>query len=656
MSDTIPALIGNLLEGQSAPRKNPLLERTRHQEILAKVEREFEESKQGRLKFERDWYTNMAFYFGRQWIAWSKGVNGNFSRMHEPPAPPWRVRLVSNKIRPIIRKELAKITKEKPTLFVMPASPDSKDIMGAMAAEHAIEHLWILKKMHKIQRRTVFWGLMCGTSFIKDWFSSEQDEEGIPGKICVEPVSAFHLFVPNLEEEELENQPWVIHALAKTPSQVEEIYGVKLQPTVNASAGLIEQKFMSALGIADTPKKYVLVKEMWIKPCKDYPQGAVIHWANDRILSTVEQWPFKFNDFNFSKFDHIPTGRFYADSVIKDLIPLQKEYNRTRSQIIEAKNRMAKPQLISPRGAVDPRKITSEPGLVIEYTPGFTPPSPLPLQSLPSYVLQELDRNQIDMNDISSQHEVTQGQTPPGVEAATAIAYLQEQDDAALAPTIDSLEECVEKVGKHFLTYMQQFWTVERTVRVVGQNRLIQALQVSSQSLEGAVDLRVESGSATPRSRAAKQAFLMELAKMGILPPDRLLRYLELTESARLYDEAQVDQRQAQRENFMMAGGHQIFPNTWDDHAMHINEHNEYRKSQEFENLPDEIKIIFEQHVQIHQMVAAQMMGGMMPPGGIMNPQLLQQVQGGNGQPGGGPPIMGPQPPQQGGMPGGGMG
>lgn len=45
------------------------------------------------------------------------------------------------------------------------------------------------------------------------------------------------------------------------------------------------------------------------------------------------------------------------------------------------------------------------------------------------------------------------------------------------------------------------------------------------------------------------------------------------------------------------------FPvNSYDNHAVHILYHNRYRKTQAFENAPDEAKKIFEEHVQQHQL------------------------------------------------------
>lgn len=624
-------------------KRAPLLKSKADSETVKYCDDLFEKAKRTRQQFEKTWYMNLAFYFGKQYVQWAPGVAGNFARLYEPAAPPWRARLISNKIRPIIRTELAKITKERPTGFVVPTTSDDDDLAAAKAAEAIFEHLWRALKMQREIRRTSFWTVLCGTSFMKDWYDPDMpDDSKVPGSIMTEPVSPFHLFAPDPQEEDLENQPFIVHQLAKDPEWVNAKFNKEIKADSNAAGGVLEQRFLNAIGIQNAPKSYIAVKEVWIKPNRRYKDGAVIIWASGQLLNVAEGLPYQHGEYPFAKFDHIPTGRFYSDSVIPDLIPLQKEYNRTRSQIIEAKNRMAKPQLIAPRGSVDPSKITSEPGLIVFYTPGFQPPAPLPLQSIPSYVIDELDRCQRDMDDISSQHEVTKGRTPPGVTAATAISYLQEEDDSKLALTITSLEEGVEKIGRHFLSHVQQFWTAERKIRVVGDDGQFESFMFSQANIAGNTDFKVEAGSATPKSRAAKQAFITELGKMGWISPDRALRYLDMAETGRLYEEMQIDSRQAQRENLRMAAGEPVPVNDWDEHLVHIQEHNNYRKRQAFENLDDEAKIIFHQHVSIHK----QMIG--VPPGMPLPGQIPDQEEemGGEQPAPVGQPSQGGLPPQ----------
>jgi len=622
-------------------------------ELVDYCNRMFKIARQARLNFERQWYVNMAFYSGKQWVQWQNSVlnatalatEASFTRLYEPAAPPWRVRMVSNKIRPIIRGELAKVTKEKPRGFVIPRTTDDADLAAAKAGDSLIEYLFTERALKKISRRSMWWTLMCGTSFIKDWYDPNVvDSSGVNGSIMVEPVSPFHLMVPDVQQEEIEDQPFVIHTMAKDPDWVKKAFkGKDVQADATSVGGALEQKFLTALGITEQPeaKRYVNVREFWIKPNGKFPQGAKILATQNDILGIREEWEFQHSEYPFSKLDHIPTGRFYAESTITDLIPLQRERNRTRSQLIENKNRMSKPQLIAPKGSINPKSITSEPGLVIFYTPGFTAPQPLQLQPIPSYVTEELERIDVDMMDIASQHEITKGGVPPGVSAATAISFLAEQDDSKLAPTISSLEEAMEKIGRHMLNHVAQFWTSERQIQVIGENGQFEAYMFSRSNIKGNTDFKVEAGSATPTSRAAKQAFILELVKLGLIPPEKALKYLEMTETGRLYEEMQLSARQAQRENLRMSQGEQIGINDWDEDAIHLMEHDNYCRTQQFEYLPDELKMIFQTHRKQHQMRMSAMMGQPKAP----NDPTLAAVGTPQGELNAGPPVEGSVPP-----------
>ncbi len=632
-----------------APKRRRKYASSSAQEELARLLGDwFRDCKTGRLQYEREWYMNLAFYFGKQYVQWSNPAiaDAGIMRLFEPPVPPWRVRLVSNKIKPVIRKELAKVLKEKPQPFVIPASTDDDDLAAARAGEAIFEH--ITREIHfdATMRSAMFWTLICGTAFLKDWYDPNvKDSEGVDGSIIVEAVNPFGLYVPDTQEPNLDYQPYVFHVVAKTQEWVNEKFDKNVEPDAGVGSGLLEQRFMQSLGISSLPKKHVAVKECWIKPCKRFPDGAHIIMAGEVILSITEEWPWGYRDYPFTKLGHVPTGAFYDQSVIPDLVPLQKEMNRTRSQIIEAKNKMGKPQIIAPRGSVDASKITSEPGLVIFYTPGFTPPTPLPLVSLPSYVVEEIARCQRDMDDISGQHEISKGSTPTGVSAATAISFLQEQDDAMIAPTISGIEEAVARVGTHLLSHVDQFWEAERTVRAIGENNAYEVFMFNKASISGNTDLNVQAGSATPRSTAAKQAFIMELMEKKYITPEQGLRYLNMAETGRMYEELQVSARQAQRENLRMSNGEPVDPNTYDEHAIHVVEHDMFRRRQAFERLPDEIKTIFENHVQMHKQVMGLAQGTPIAPGEQLPPSPEGQAAPDDGD-GGPPPPMPQMPPE----------
>jgi hypothetical protein len=50
-----------------------------------------------------------------------------------------------------------------------------------------------------------------------------------------------------------------------------------------------------------------------------------------------------------------------------------------------------------------------------------------------------------------------------------------------------------------------------------------------------------------------------------------------------------------------MAGGTAITPNSWDDHQIHLREHNNYRKTSEYLLLEADRKQKFEYHCQTHE-------------------------------------------------------
>jgi hypothetical protein len=158
--------------------------------------------------------------------------------------------------------------------------------------------------------------------------------------------------------------------------------------------------------------------------------------------------------------------------------------------------------------------------------------------------------------------------------------------------------------------------------------------------LVSGTDIRIEAGSALPQSKAAKQALLMDMMKMGFIPAEEGLKLMEIGGAQKIFERMRVDERQAQRENIRLRsvtvpmiqehemGWQQkvmqqdpstideqgnpiqtppVVPvNTYDNHAVHIDVHNRYRRSQGFEILPDDVKMQFEAHVQMHTMAMQQ--------------------------------------------------
>lgn len=613
------------------------------QTLGAWVQSVYSEMKSSRQQIQLSWCMNLSMYYGKQYTE----LLPRNGRLVTPPAPRYRVRTVVNRIRPAIRTELARLTSQKPSASVVPASSDDEDLFAAYAGEQVWESLTGSSHgnlaMHFNQ--TAFWLAITGVGFLKTWWNPDKldkDNNNMPGDIEFGCVTPFHLFVPDLREVSLEGQPYIVNAYVKPLQWVKQYYGDNLNfdpvPDVVASNEILEDVYLGLGNAGKTQPDSVLCLELWAKEGAHplLPNGGMIHVINRQVVSMYPDGiPYSHGLYPFTKFEHIPTGKFYPDSVITDITPLQREYNRGRSQVIENKNRMAKLNYVYAAGSIDPSKITTEPGQAIPYKLGMPPPQQMPLQPLPAYVMQDLDRTLMDLEDITGQHQVSKGGVPPGVTAATAISYLQERDDSLLNHTYTSIEQGMEDVAKKTLSLVVQYWDIPRMVRVTGATGAFDSFMLSGAKLQNGTDIRMEGGSSLPTSKAARQAFIMDLMKMGFISPQDGLKILDIGGVQKLYETLKVDESQAQRENIKLKRltpeeiqgqqeqfqmmqqqgdpstldtqtGQPLQPpppvavNTWDNHDVHIRIHNNYRKTQAFELLSEEVKAAFEQHVQAH--------------------------------------------------------
>lgn len=699
------------------------------QALITKWDERLRSCQQARLNFEKQWVENLAFYSGRQWIITSRATNGSFQLQEAPSQDRWRVRHTSNRILPIIRKELTKLSKEEPQFFVLPDSTEEADRLAAMAGDAISEFLLTTRYFNRKRIEATFWAVVCGTAFLHNYYDPKQLEiDGLPGRIDFEAVTPFHLFVRNLQQVDIQRQPYVIRARTMDPEEVWNQFEMDL-PANTDSTSIFENRFLTSIGIKTNKNentKQCYVKEVYVKPCKEFPVGAFFVYGEEKMLfvheklepqpsplmlpeddsvtpesllegvgfnsdireetSRVDNRPindvsgaigeqtgtevqmgksiheglenydhefaYAHGAFPFQKIEHIPTGGFYSDSVIKSIIPSQKEYNRTRSIQLEHRNLAGKPQWAYTPGSIDPKKFTSRPGLLLAVTLGFEPPKPLEQPPFPPHLDNEGVLILQDIDDAASQNEISKGRTPPGVEAASAIAYLSEENDSILHPTIQSLEDAVQETGIQVLSNVHSYWEPDRIVRMTSNNQYMEVREFTAKDLKPRMDFRVEKGSMAPRSLAAKQAFITELMKMGVIEPRQGLRYLQMSETNKLYDDMMLDVRHAQRENVYMSKGqklvhpnpqaqmqppvgtvglesmvspnvqetlrdpstgqpvmqegkpvmYDVTVNPYDNHETHIEEHQNFQKTQEYELLPPDIKTIIQEHVDEHKM------------------------------------------------------
>lgn len=618
----------------------------------------FTKARTDRSKKQSQWQLNLAFYLGKQWLQPGRTGLGPTNQLVQQKVPYYRSKKTINRVRSFVRQEQSKFISQEPTAAVVPATAEDEDMRAAFAAEQAWHSISSSQKLSYHFERAAWWMTITGVGFIKTyWDGSIIDKvSGQPGNIRYGAVSPFHIFVPDLREIDIEDQPFVINAYSKPVAWAKnryqaELAGVELTPTHSSID--TDEGYLDLTEANKTSNDSVLVYEMWIKPgtTKEMPEGGMLVVVDKFMVEKHIGLPYGHQEYPFAKLEHIPTGAFYPDSPVTDIIELQREFNTLRSEISEAGRRMAKPQLIVAKGSLVPGKLTNEPGSVIEYRPGMPAPQPLQLSPLPEYYVVQQDRILTDIEDITGQHEASRGQAPGGgVTAGTAISFLKESDDQYLTPQYHSVEHAYEKIASQTLSLFVQYVNLPRKIKTIGADQAYDTMLLSGADLRSGTDIRIERGSSIGQSQAAKRAEIKDYFSIGLIDANQALQMLEMGGIQRYQDTINVAKSKVQRENIkmkalneaevmrnedeivaktlqgmdpaniqeLMDGGMNpedmireqlpsIIPvDDFDIHELHVEIHNQFRMSQEYEALPEVIKQQFAKHVAAHQEYIAQ--------------------------------------------------
>ena len=631
---------------------------------------------------ERQWKLNLSFYKGKQYVFY----NRKSRRMESLPTddgdkPRYRVRLVANQIAPNSNGLLARLTKTKPTFFATPAQADYEAIKATEVAESLLDYWWDTFSLGSKREEAMLWAIICGNGF---WKISWDDKVGSSVKLMLNPdgepiVNPIieHLFKDRLgkmgldagefEKEVFEGEikvdvmaPFDVllddsaqvfedckYAFCVHPMSSDEIYSrynVRLKP--NAINRYPDETLPGMFGTTSgkTKQNVRTVYVGYFLPGPEFPEGRYVAFTKSpNIVLYDGPWPYPFKKLPLVKFPgmRIP-GQLYDTSVVEQAIPLQKELNRTLSQMIEYKNLTLKPQMLAPVGSLRQR-MTDEPGAIFEYNPvaGKVPES-IPIPSLPPYVFEHVRDIGQRIRDTFGLNEILQGDVPPNVEAGIAIDLLQEAATDRLAPQILMMEKGLERAGNMMLELAQRYYNEPRLIMLAGAGSKAKVSRFESADIIAGVQVKVETGSGLPRTRAGKQARVMQMLQMGIISPTKAYKYLDMADFKTLQAQFEADEEQAMRENDRLIVGEpinkpaaikaqqelmmqienpQVDPNTgrpaavtpealmqvmdaglaplpFENHASHLETHALYMKSPEFEDLPLEIQERFQKHYQ----------------------------------------------------------
>lgn len=570
--------------------------------------RAFDRVKARRTMMEREWQLNLAFYKGNQYAYY----NRRSDRLESLPTedgekPRWRVRHVSNQIQPGVQGYVSMLTKTKPVIYATPGSGSVNDLRAAQVADKLYEYWWQEFDLDDKLKEALYWSTLAANGWWKiSWdphasksmtftidpqgqvitddalvsaFRDQLTQAQIDpamftktvylGDIRVEALPPFCVWIDPTAKT-FEEAQWAVCEHSMTPDEIKQRWGATI--TANASPA----DYDSALPFANAANKVDnTVRKVYIGyflPGASNPKGRYVVWVcgPDKILADGP-WQFPVNMLPLVRFPGIRyPGRVEDEALVTAARPLQKEINKTLSQLIEHRNLVVRPQMVAEVGSVRQRP-SNEPGIIYQYSsPTGTPPQWREMPNVPSYVFTQLQDTQARMDRLFMQALVTRGEVPPNVEAAVAIDLLQETAVDQVAPVVQSIETALSRAGKLMIALAKQFYIEPRIVRIRGEGGRTQVQRFLQSDIDSGVDFHAEAGSGLPRSRAMKQARIKELVQMGAIPVYSALKYLDVADMHGVRAKIGAAEDKAMRENDKLLRGEILNPESMQQAVAYI--------------------------------------------------------------------------------------
>lgn len=368
----------------------------------------------------------------------------------------------------------------------------------------------------------------------------------------------------------------------------------------------------------EDPKDCVVVHEYWERPSEDHPNGRCVIVAGGVLL---HDGPNPYDELLRIGiwFPYVHTGeirvpgRFWYMATVEQAFPLNKNLNRARSQEVENRQLHGRPKILVPRTAkIRQGSFDAEAGEKIDYNPGPHGERPELIwpQSTAASTQAEIQHTMNDLQNILAWHESSQGIMPSANAPGVAIDKLQQADETSLGETESHLRDAIIRMGRIVLAMANQFWTEERMVRVAGEDTEVAAMKIRGEQLRGEDDLdyycvRMMPQSTMWRDPQAQRKMVDDLLKMQVINPvDHrafILKALDQASIEDIFKDDHLDAQWANQENNLMAEGQYSVPRDFENHQIHLQELNRFRKTERYRKLPPEAQKLFDTHAQQHE-------------------------------------------------------
>ena len=601
-------------------------------EVLELVEKTYFELKSGRASFEREWYENILFLLGNQWIVWdSSSSSGKFRKQR---LANWVPTPVTNLFAATGQRLVSVLSRIEPNFEFVPQSDRAEDIQAAQMCDSVEDVVCEENRIDSLRQPLASWITYTGNGYLLSGVDPVfgvapepmMDELGEMMESLAAPIESYKNYTEVLSPfelwkdhtiEEFENQPKVLivhkkdkeyvvsHYPDTDPDKLEETQGTNYLETIGY---LTSDTTINSYLAGNNKIRRVEVKRLFMLPTEKFSQGlyAVVCGG---VVCEKKPLPMDSSGNPFipiaeMKFDAVP-GAAYARTPVTDIKPKQRQLNKLDSLIELIALRMASPVWLIPEGTVV-QNFSGEPGAKLKYSmigDKASKPDRIPGEQIPASIMQYRTTITQDIENLGSTFEALKGQAPYSGAPGVVVDQLVEQGMTRFGPSLRNIGEGYRNWMKHQIEFLRTYGEAEKIFAKKGKGTKWTFSKFRGADMMGAINVRVSSDSTIPRSSQVENAKIMGAVNsklIDVMDPNVRYEVLKSLGISKLMENADDDLVEAALENESIERGEMVDVTPFiDNHSIHVETHKAFLRS----DRGKPFKEILVQHITKHLMI-----------------------------------------------------
>lgn len=256
---------------------------------------------------------------------------------------------------------------------------------------------------------------------------------------------------------------------------------------------------------------HCMVVTYYHKPTKHLQEGSYVKYTSGVILEKTV-YPYKHNKLPIIFDTDIDaqgelTGRPFTANIEK----LQRIHDMASTSWARGFAISNSPKWLYAKGSIDPNKLTNSYSS-LEFK-GPIAPTLATFNGTPQGSLELLSWTEKGIEKASTVYGISRGAPPPGVKAAIALQFLDEQELQRESRGMAKRQKRIIDLNTMVLSLIQQFYKKEdgRIVKMLGEDNQYLVLDFKSMDLDGSFDIRIENSSALSDSKTGRIAAILDL-------------------------------------------------------------------------------------------------------------------------------------------------